>query len=77
LHDAISGERRGVPSTAVMTEKFVTAAEIMARSLGAPEYPLVVVAHPISSATAEQLADRARIAAAACRPNLVAGALPE
>jgi len=47
-----------------MTTKFVGAAELMARALGAEGYRFVVIDHPISSASAEDLAKRARIAAA-------------
>ena len=43
-----------------MTSKFIDAAELMARSLGAEGYPFVVVDHPISSASPEQLAEQAR-----------------
>jgi len=46
-----------------MTEKFVSAAELMAAVLGAPEHPFVVIPHPISSATDDELADAARVAA--------------
>src|SRR3546814_20360462 len=31
LHDAVAGERLGIPSVGVMTTKFVSAAELMAR----------------------------------------------
>ena len=43
-----------------MTSKFTDAAELMARSLGAEGYPFVVVDHPISSASPEQLAEQAQ-----------------
>ena len=43
-----------------MTSKFTDAAALMARSLGAEGYPFVVVDHPISSASPEQLAEQAR-----------------
>ncbi len=46
-----------------MTEKSVTAAELMARVLGADGYPFVTIPHPISSATDEQLTAAARAAA--------------
>lgn len=49
-----------------MTENFVTAAELMSRVLGAPEFPIVVIDHPISSATTEALQVRARQAADEC-----------
>ena len=43
-----------------MTRQFVSAAELMARVLGAEDYPFVVIDHPISSASQAQLAERAR-----------------
>jgi hypothetical protein len=46
-----------------MTSQFVSAAELMARVLGADGYPFVVIEHPISSATTEALSEHALIAA--------------
>ena len=43
-----------------MTEQFVSAAELMSRVLGAEGYPFVVIDHPISSASPEELGRRAR-----------------
>jgi len=43
-----------------MTERFVSAAELMCRALGMPGYEFAVISHPISSASPEQLADYAR-----------------
>ena len=60
MHDSIIGERLGVPSVGVMTTEFVSAAELMSRVLGAEDYPFIVIDHPISSATSEQLTERAR-----------------
>jgi hypothetical protein len=48
-----------------MTTEFVSAAQLMARVLGAEGYPFAVIEHPISSASAEQLQERARRAVAA------------
>jgi hypothetical protein len=42
-----------------MTERFVSAAELMCRVLGMPQYKFVVIGHPISSASDEQLAEYA------------------
>jgi hypothetical protein len=64
LHDAIIGERLGLPSVGIMTSNFVSAAELMARALGAEGTRFVVIDHPISSATPEDLAARARKAVA-------------
>ena len=44
----------------VMTERFVSAAELMARVLGMPGYPFVVITHPVSSATGDELRAKAR-----------------
>jgi hypothetical protein len=46
-----------------MTERFVSAAELMARVLGMPGYAFVVIPHPVSSASDDGLQGRARIAA--------------
>lgn len=46
-----------------MTEKFVSAADLMASVLGAPEHEYVVIPHPISSASRDELAAAARTAA--------------
>jgi len=59
LHDAITAERLGVPAIGVMTERFVSAAELMGRALGMPGYEFAVIGHPISSASPQQLADYA------------------
>jgi hypothetical protein len=44
-----------------MTQPFVSAAELMCRVLGMPQYKFVVIGHPISSASHEQLAEYARV----------------
>lgn len=54
-----------------MTSNFVSAAELMARALGAEGYRFVVIEHPISSATPAALAERARAAAADCAAILL------
>ena len=65
------GEQLGIPSTAIMTSEFVSAAELMALVLGAEGYPFVVIDHPIASASPDVLATRARQAAADCLRHLV------
>ena len=47
-----------------MTTEFVSAAELMARVLGAEGQPFAVIEHPISSASDDGLAERARSAVA-------------
>jgi hypothetical protein len=51
LHDAVTAERLGVPAIAVMTERFVSAAELMSRVLGMEGYQFAVIPHPVSSAS--------------------------
>jgi hypothetical protein len=51
LHDAVTAERLGVPALAVMTERFVSAAELMSRVLGMEGYQFAVIPHPVSSAS--------------------------
>jgi len=55
-----------------MTSEFVSAADVMARALGAEGYRYVVIEHPISSASPDALAERARRAAAESAALLVA-----
>lgn len=50
MHDAITAEKLGVPAVGVMTTRFVSAADLMARVLGADGYRYVAIEHPISSA---------------------------
>ena len=57
-------DRSGVPAAGIMTTKFRSAAEMMARALGSEAYPFVVIDHPISSASEDELGLRARLAVA-------------
>jgi hypothetical protein len=43
-----------------MTARFVSAAELMCRVLGMPTYKFVVIGHPISTASDQELAQYAR-----------------
>lgn len=51
----MTAERLNVPALAVMTERFVSAAELMARVLGMPGYEFMVIGHPLSSAGDDEL----------------------
>jgi hypothetical protein len=42
-----------------MTTRFVSAAEMMCRVLGMPNYKFAIIDHPISSASDEKLAEYA------------------
>jgi hypothetical protein len=55
----------------VMTERFVSAAELMSRVLGMPGYPFVIIPHPVSSASDDGLRAMAGTAAAGVRRLLI------
>ncbi len=73
MHDAIELEKRGIPTAVICTEEFAVPARTMARTLGIPEYPFVLVPHPVGSLTPAQVAERARGAAAAAARILLEG----
>ena len=51
--------RIGTPELGVMTNKFVSAAELMAKVLGASGYKFAIIDHPVSSASDAELAEKA------------------
>ena len=63
MHDGITLEKRGIPTAVICTEPFITSADAMATLGGVPDYPYVVVPHPLGSRTMEQLRDIAANAA--------------
>ena len=54
-----------------MTERFVSAAELMARVLGMPGYAFAVIPHPVSSAGGDALRRMAVVAIAEVRQRLL------
>ena len=58
---------------AVMTTRFVTAAELMSRVLGFPGYEFAVIPHPISSAGDAALGSAANAALQQAHRLLLAG----
>lgn len=60
MHDAISAERVGTPAIGIMTDAFVSGAELMAGALGLAGYPFAVIAHPVASSTDAELEAKAR-----------------
>ena len=56
---------------AVMTTRFVSAAELMARVLGYANYRFAVIEHPISSADDNTLRSMAQVAADQARSFLL------
>jgi hypothetical protein len=66
LHDAISAEKAGIPATAIITDRFRETAQVMARVSGMPDYPFVVIPHPISNNTEAVLRAKAEDAVRQC-----------
>jgi hypothetical protein len=62
MHDAIELEARGVPTAVIITSEFVREAKVQREALGMSGVVPVVIEHPLSSLTEEQI--RARVAAA-------------
>lgn len=62
---------------AVMTTRFVSAAELMARVLGFADYKFAVIAHPISSAGDDALRQAAAAAIIQARALLMDPAATE
>jgi hypothetical protein len=76
LHDAVTAERHRIPAVGVMTERFVSAAELMARVLGMPSHRFIVIPHPISSANDAALRQMAEATAARLQAMLLRGLEP-
>jgi hypothetical protein len=66
LHDAILAEKQGIRATAVITDRFVQTAKVMAQVSGKPEYPFAVITHPISNNTDAVLRKKAEAAVQQC-----------
>jgi hypothetical protein len=58
--DGILLERRGIPAAPICTDRFVPNGQAIAEAHGAPGYPFALVAHPLASASPEELRDRAK-----------------
>ena len=54
-----------------MTTRFVSAAQLMAKVLGMPDYAFAIIDHPVSSATDDGLRDMARATILQTRQMLV------
>jgi len=62
LRDGINIERRNVPAAVICTRPFIPTAKAMAKICNLPNYPFVVVGHPIGSLTPAELQERAALA---------------
>ena len=60
VRDAVALEKRGVPSAAVITTEFVRETQLTRQALGMPDFEPVVIDHPVSSITPEEIGTRLR-----------------
>jgi len=58
MHDTVMLESRGCPTAAIVTTEFVLEAETQRDALGMAGLAAVVIAHPLSSLTDEEIAQR-------------------
>jgi len=56
--DAVNLERLGIPTVTVVTEPFTVAADTVARSLGLPDVPRVVIPHDYLSEDNDAIAKK-------------------
>ncbi|MDP7673702.1 MAG: hypothetical protein QGI31_02550 [Dehalococcoidia bacterium] len=72
MYDSLKLEALGVPAIAICTEPFESGAQAMANLGGIPDYPFVIIQHPIGSLTTEQIRERAIEAAPQIILSLIA-----
>ena len=70
MHDSISFEQLGKPGLAICTSPFETNVRNLARVMGLPEFPCLLVDHPLGSGTIDEIRERARQAYAQALPIL-------
>ena len=73
MHDGITFEQLGKRSLVLCTEPFEVTAKNIARVMGLPDYPFLMVDHPIGSCTEPQIRARAEDAYNQALPILLEG----
>lgn len=72
MHDGISFEQLGKRALVLCTDPFEVTAKNIARMLGLPDYPFLMVEHPIGSRSLAELKARAEVAYRQALPILTA-----
>ena len=67
MHDGINLEQRDVPTAVIVTGVFEHEARMQREALGMEALQPVVITHPLSTLTDQQIAERAAEAAAQAR----------
>ena len=62
MHDSVDLEARGLPTAVVVTSEFLLEARTQRDALGMTALEPVVIAHPLSSLTDEEIAQRSQSA---------------
>ena len=62
MQDGIIFEKQGVPAASVATHVFINMGRASAAAQGMPDYPFVVVEHPIGRLTEEEMRAKAEAA---------------
>jgi len=77
VHDGIAFERRGIPAAVVCTEPFIHMGRATAEVAGLPDYPFLLVPHPMGRLRPEELRVRAETVLAAVVDLLVVPTRPQ
>jgi hypothetical protein len=72
MHDAILAEQAGIMATAIVTDRFIPTAQVMAQVSGMPGHPFAVIPHPISNNSDAVLREKAAEAVRQCAGILLA-----
>ena len=66
IHDAVNLERAGCPTVALISRSFCPLAQIVAKGVGCPALPIVLLPHPIGEADTTKISAKGSDAAAEC-----------
>ncbi|MYA95939.1 MAG: hypothetical protein F4X91_05970 [Nitrospinae bacterium] len=55
MHDTVEFEKRGVPSTTIITEAFKNAADFQFRGKGMEGHPYIQLPHPVSNLQPDEM----------------------
>ena len=62
MHDGITFEQTGKRAVVLCTAPFEVTAKNIARMMGLPDYPFVILDHPLGSCTASEIQRKATVA---------------
>ena len=55
MHDTVEFEKRGIPSTTIITEAFKNAADFQFRGKGMEGHPYIQLPHPVSNLQPDEI----------------------